>query len=91
MYYRMVFILTVITSDSVTKRRDSKMISITVSNVRVRVISSFRRAGSDRVRLSTQDVFETGYAPSRLMSGMTFTSAYYVYIRDSSNVLSTDL
>jgi hypothetical protein len=24
------------------------------------------------------------------MSGMTFTSAYYVYIWDSSNVLSTD-
>ena len=61
--------------------------------VRVRVNSSVRRAGRDRVRVSNQDVVETGYAPSTcsLMSGMTFTTAYYVYIRDSPSVLSTDV
>jgi hypothetical protein len=32
--------------------------------VRVRVNSSVRRAGRDRVRVSNQDVVETGYAPS---------------------------
>jgi hypothetical protein len=31
--------------------------------VRVRVNSSVRRAGRDRVRVSNQDVVETGYAP----------------------------
>ncbi len=43
--------------------------------VRVRVNSSVRRAGRDRVRVSNQDVVETGYAPSSKMSGMTFTTA----------------
>jgi hypothetical protein len=32
--------------------------------IRVRVNSSVRRAGRDRVRVSNQDVVETGYAPS---------------------------
>jgi hypothetical protein len=32
--------------------------------VRVRVNSSVRRAGRGRVRVSSQDVVETGYAPS---------------------------
>ena len=35
-----------------------------VPGVRVRVNSSVRRAGRDRVRVSNQDVVETGYAPS---------------------------
>ena len=33
-------------------------------SVRVRVNSSVRRAGRDRIRVSNQDVVETGYAPS---------------------------
>jgi hypothetical protein len=44
--------------------------------VRVRVNSSVRRAGRERVRVSNQDVVETGYAPSSKMYGMTFTNAY---------------
>ncbi len=36
--------------------------------VRVRVNSSVRRAGRDRVRVRNQDVVETGYAPRSEMS-----------------------
>ena len=41
--------------------------------------------------VSSQDVVETGYAPSILMHSTTFTTAYHVYIGDSPSILSTNV